>query len=232
MPLTGIRSLSVDADTNSQELLSRALDVMNGLDFVHFRMEAEIGIESDGLTATFPFRFEGDYQAPDRMRGNLAVSLGFIALEMEMINIGTDAYVSVAQTGQWEKSDGNATGNTSPMEITGLTDAVRSMALTVVGEETLDDGTAVLHLLGVTNDTAGVVDAEQALETHVYIGLRDSLIRQVVITGAIPLDSEAIAATVPGLPIPLGGGEGNTTINMTTTFSAFNEPVTIEAPIP
>lgn len=230
--LVALKPLTGEASAKAEDLLGAALDALDGLDSVHFSLEAEIGMESEGLTATFPFRFEGDYQAPDRMKGKMALSLGFIALEMEMINIGQESYVTDPQTGLWEKTDGNAIGDISPTQFTGLAGAVTSMALAVVGEETLEDGTEALHLLGISTEAAGVEGPALDLETNIYIGLDDSLIRQVRITGAIPLDPGAIAEIIPGLPIPLGGSEGNATISMITNLSAFNEPVEIEAPIP
>ncbi|MCH8868841.1 MAG: hypothetical protein IIC85_03965 [Chloroflexi bacterium] len=230
-PVVDSKPLSPDAD--AQELISAALDAMDALDTVHFSLEAEIGMGSEGLTATFPFRFEGDYQSPDRVRGKIALSLGFISLEMQIINIGQDSYITDPQTGLWKQTDGNAMGELTPTEFTGLTDDVRSLELSVVGEETLEDGTAVLHLVALTTRESGVDGPTVDLTTDIYVGLEDSLIRQVVVEGAIPLDPAAIANIIPGLPIPLGGGGGggNATISMTTTFSAFNEPVEIEAPV-
>lgn len=216
---------------DAQTILSAALEAMEGLDSVHFELEAELGMESADLTATFPFRFIGDYQAPDRMRGEMALSLGFAALEMQMINIGTDAYITDPSTGLWERTDGNALGTVNPTEFTGLSEGAQSMELSLAGQETLADGTPVLHLTGHSTEPSDVDGPELDLNTDIYIGLGDSLIYKVIVEGDIPLDPDAVAETIPGLPIPLGDTEGTATISMTTTFSAFNVPVEIEAPV-
>ena len=84
-PILDSKPLSSDAD--AQELISAALDAMDALDTVHFSLEAEIGMGSEGLTATFPFRVGGDYQSPDRGGGKSALSLGFRGRGWGMIKI-------------------------------------------------------------------------------------------------------------------------------------------------
>ena len=231
--LSGIRPLSVNSDSDAEEILNAALEAMDNLDSLHFSLQAEVGITSADLTATFPFAFEGDYQAPDRMKGKLALSLGFFALEMEIINIGPDTYTTDPQTGLWQQTDDNAAGGVSPTEIIGLANDFGADGLSVVGEETLGDGTAVVHLVGVFSESSDD-GPDRELRTDIYIGLEDSLLRRVVVEGAIPLDPVAIAKAIPGLPVPLGdvNSTGDATIFMTSTFSAFNVPVEIEAPVP
>ena len=212
--LSGIRPLSVNSDSDAEEILNAALEAMDNLDSLHFSLQAEVGITSADLTATFPFAFEGDYQAPDRMKGKLALSLGFFALEMEIINIGPDTYTTDPQTGLWQQTDDNAAGGVSPTEIIGLASDFGADGLSVVGEETLGDGTAVVHLVGVIRErgaytfdavnrvgTANVVDAAREAGVRVFVhvsalGVSDSpdfpyLLskwrgEQAVINGGVP----------------------------------------------
>ncbi len=208
------------------------MDAMEELESVHFRIEAEVSMDSEGLTATIPFKFEGDYLAPDRMQGKIAISLGFIALEMEMINIGTKTYITDPQTGLWEETDGNALGTVNPSEFTGLSHTAESLNLTLDDDETLDNGTRVMHLVGLSPALPDDDGSTTDLKTNIYISLDDSLVHKVMMEGAIPLDLDALAGIVPSLPIPFGGDDGTATIAMTVTFSAFNEPLQIEARVP
>jgi hypothetical protein len=219
-------------DQELSEILATAMDAMEGLESVHFNFEAEVSMDSDGLVATIPLRVEGDYLAPDRLQAKIAISLGFIALEMEMINIGTKAYITDPQTGLWEETDGNALGTVNPSEFTGLSTTAHSLKLTMQGEETLDNGTRVIHLVGLTPALPDGDGSTPDLKTNIYIGIDDSLVHMVMMEGAIPLNSDALVGVVPGLPIPTGGVDGSTSITMVATFSAFNEPLVIEAPAP
>ena len=225
-------ALTVSDDQELGELLAAAMDAMEGLESVHFNIDAEVSMDSEGLKATIPLRFEGDYLAPDRLQANVAISLGFISLEMEMINIGTRSYITDPQTGLWEETDGNALGTVNPSEFTGLSETAHSLELTMQGEETLDNGARVMHLVGLSPALPDRDGLTSDLKTNIYIGLDDSLVHMVMMEGAIPLDPDALAGLVPGLPVPMGGSEGTTTITMTVTFSAFNEPLVIEAPAP
>jgi len=213
---------------DASDIIESSLSVMQEIESFHFEMEAKLSMDSGGTPMELPISFVGDYQAPDRTRGKIIISLGFISLEMETVTIGDKAYTTNPQTGEWEVTPGSAMGLPGPTDIAGLTDNSSVEGVSVIGETTLN-GTQVLHLQGKPpKDLFG--DAEGDINTELWIGLEDSLIRQIKIEGDIPLDSLDIAPF--GAPLGEGLSGGTATILLTVTFSNYNEPIEIEAPIP
>jgi hypothetical protein len=222
--------VALNTDASLEELLAASIEAMSGVQSFHFELDASITTETDGSAMQIPLTFAGDYQAPDRTRGKMTISLGFLSMELETITIGDKAYISDPQTGEWEETSNASLVIPQPSDFTGIPEQANLEGMEVVGEETLEDGTPVLHLRAkapeeLTGGNTGDLDA------HIWIGLEDSLIRRMKIDGDVPLDQ--VAALAPGAPFSGGAlPSGPANLTMTVTLSNYNVPVEIEAPIP
>ncbi len=198
----------------------------------HFELKANISANMEGFAMEVPISFIGDYVAPDRTRGKISFSLGFISLDMEAITIGDTAYITNPETGEWEITEGSVTTVPNPADFTGLTDGIAFEGIEIIGEDILDDGTPVLKLsIKTPEDLFGGEDNE--VKTEIWIGRDDSLIREVRVEGSVPLDENAADLMPGGSPFGSGGLTGGTAdISMSFVFSQYNSPIEIEAPIP
>ncbi len=206
-------------------IIEATIQAMQNVRSFHFAIEATVQANTEQIRTEIPLRFEGDFQAPDRARGKLVVSLGFISFEIETINIGDTAYVTNIETGEWEGTSGGAFDLPGPQEFTSA-DAFDIEGLTLVGQETLQ-GIRVFHLRGQPPRGLFGGDQEGEFSSDLWLGVDDFLIRRLVAEGDIPM--EGVSALLGG---QLGGAglTGNATMTMTIEFSNYNEPVEIEAP--
>ncbi len=76
------------------EILEASFAAMEAVESMHLEMVAEIKIDSGGTETRLPIKLAGDFQAPDRVRSSLSVSLGFFSIEIETIAIGDDVYTT------------------------------------------------------------------------------------------------------------------------------------------
>ena len=194
---------------------------MAGVDFFHFEMDMQIGIESEGLSLDVPVTFVGDVQAPDRVQGTLSMTLfGILTIEYQVINIGDTTYQTDSQTGEWEVTASPAVPFTDPSDFLASKPS-DFLGLTLVGEETLD-GVQVYHLSGTLLPEAfGGIQGD--LEADIWTGVEDSLVRQVAVKGVLQIQGDG------GL-LPVGVGPGNVAVDMTVKFSDYGKPISIEAP--
>ena len=97
------------ADDSAREILSAALEAMQDADAFHadvdasfkiVQTEASFQMDEETFGDEFPIYYKGDIQAPDRTRGKLGISLGFFLLEIDIITIGEDAYITNPETGR------------------------------------------------------------------------------------------------------------------------------------
>ena len=80
----------------------------------HFDLEASVGVDAGGIATQIPVSLVGDFQAPDRARLKLNVSLLFFTLETETVIIGDTVYSTDPVTGEWQIESGLAIGLPSP----------------------------------------------------------------------------------------------------------------------
>ena len=109
---------TTSGDPTPQEILERSFEAMRQATSFHFQLAGTLEPTGGGLNITIPIRVEVDYQAPDRVRSKLSVSLGFFALEMETITIGDTTYTLNAETGKWEVDTGAVSAMPSSSEFT------------------------------------------------------------------------------------------------------------------
>ena len=185
----------------------------------HFEMDMKMGIVVEGLSMEIPMTFLGDFQTPDRVQGTLSMSFIGTDTEIKSISIGDTLYQKNPFTGEWEISTETASPF-APSRFVG-SDPFELDDLILVGEETLD-GSGVYHIRGKAPPK--VFDgAEGDLQADVWIGVEDSLLRQITIEGELEFEDDA------GL-FPGGGSAGTFTVSMTMKLSDYGEPVEIVAP--
>ena len=213
-------ALAPTGDQAAMEILQKSFEAMAAIESLHLRMDAEIKITAGQTETTFPITLEGDFQAPDRARSKVTVSLGFFTLEMETIAIGETIYVTNPQTGEWEIASESAFLIPSPTEIAGSAD-VALLDPVLLGQVVLEDGTSTFRVRGAPPpDLFGEVEGEATAEF--WVGVDDLLVRKI--TAQVSLDLANLG--------PLGGVgvSGPANVAMTIWLSGFDEPVTIEAP--
>ena len=202
------------------DILEASFAAMNEAGSFHFQLDGTLKPTAGGLDLTVPIRLVGDFQAPDRVRTKLTVSLGFFALEMETITIGETTYTLNVETGRWEVDSGPASALPSPMEFTrGGTAVLESAEL--IGAETLN-GTLV-HRLRVVPPLELFGGEESKTQADFWIGVDDSLIRSFAAEGEVSIEE------LGGL-LGNAGISGTADITVTIEFSDYNVPVVIEAP--
>jgi hypothetical protein len=189
----------------------------------HFNVEAKLAITSEGVTLDIPINLVGDFQAPDRIQGTLALSIVFFQIESEFINIGDTSYATDPDTGEWMAGQRQALDFVDPAVFASpefLVEGGRLAELVLVGSEILA-GTPVYQLSGQLSDEEG----PETLEVSFRIGVDDGLIYQVKLSGQFKRDEElGIASTLRAI------GAGDPTFDALLTFSDFGKPVAIEAP--
>jgi len=105
---------------------------------------------ADMGTVTFN-RLEGQYVAPDTIQAKVRVMLGTLPLDIDVFAKGTDQWVrGIFNNMEWQKTDFATGFNPQTLisqENSGLQVAMASLKdVKLVGEEALEDGTAVYHL--------------------------------------------------------------------------------------
>jgi hypothetical protein len=183
-------------------------------------MEMNISAKSEGVAMEIPFKFEGDFQAPDRSKGKMELSIFFFTVETEFVQIGDTNYTSDPETGEWQIDTepispfGSPTDLAGPESLTGIDDLV------LVGEETRD-GVQVLHLSGsVPASDFGEEDAEGELRVDLWIGVEESLLREMSFEGEFDAPEDLAAATEAA----------TAALSLTLKLSNYGVPVIIEAP--
>ena len=185
-------------------------------------------VPEGGLPFRVPFLIEGDFQAPDRARTKATISLGFLTLEYEAITIGTDSYTKDPLTGEWLLSSSSANLLTSLSEVLGSPGTIELPIAEIAGREVVD-GLAMLHITGnPAQDLFG--DSGVDLNAELWIGLDDGLLYRMILTGRTEITGDDLA----GLGLPLGGDSSpiDTAIDVEVSFSLFNQPIDITAPLP
>ena len=186
----------------------------------HFELEGSLQLAEDDEDAGIPITFEGDVLFPDRMRAKLTVSLGFFALEFDGIVIGDTSYTTDLETGGWVVGPGLVSALPDPLVIAEV--GAASLGENIVVAEATIDGVKTYHIRGVPPETL-FGGAESEAQIEIWIGVDDNLIRQIA--GEAVLSAEEAGSTLEAI-----GMTGQVKIALTMTFSAYGEPVVIEAP--
>ncbi|MDP6402067.1 MAG: DUF3105 domain-containing protein [SAR202 cluster bacterium] len=203
--------------------MARTAAPMAGVGSFRFELETVVTVSAGGFEVDVPLSFVGDYRAPDSVKGKSVMSLSTLDVESEIVIIGDTIYATNPETGEWEVNSNPELLMLSPLDFVGdnIPSSDEFQGLELVGEEMLD-GIAVFHLRGLALPV-GFARIEGEARADFWIGARDLLIHRITIEGELPLDQFSG-------PLSTGNITGTAKIAATITFSAYGEPVTIEAP--
>lgn len=200
--------------------------------FKIIQTEASFQMDEETFGDEFPMYYKGDIQAPDRTRGKLGVSLGFFLLEIDIITIGDDAYITNPETGVWERTYIADTGFPSPSEfVLPPMDPAQYEDLQIVGEDTVD-GVATRRIsAAVQGNYLG--SAYDSLYVEMWVGVQDALLRRLTMTGETSAEAQD-SAGLSGDAMPLAPGDAGGAVEFTATitYADFGKAFDIQVPIP
>jgi hypothetical protein len=213
--LPGCSRTEETATVEPSDIVSAAADRLDQVKSFHFVLTHESG-GTPILQTMLLTQAEGDVARPGQMKAQLAVEAVGAALQLQFIGIGDEAWLSNPfNPSEWQPLPDIAADDV--LNVEALPEVLRKIREPrLIGQETLD-GVATYHIQGKldSGDLAAVVPsgAEPGLEVTVdlWIGKDDSLVRRVVVSGALTF-SEA------------------TTMKRTLELSGFDQPITITPP--
>ena len=189
--------------------------------------EASFKMDEETFGTEFPIRFSGDFQLPDRADGKLQFALGLALLELEIVTIGEQAYITNPETGVWEQYPLFLTGLPDPYDLVlPPSDIARYSDIEMVKEQTID-GVPTQHIRGLLRATV-LGSSYDGLFTDMWIGKEDGLLRRLSVSGKAEVEEEDTAGLAAGV-LDIGG---EAEFTMTITYSNFNARLVIEPPIP
>lgn len=219
-------SVTAPAAAALAESMRVALDAAGSF---HVDMDLDMTVSAQGLTLEIPFKFDGDYQSPDKMRGSLSASVLGFAIDTEFVQIGETSWFKDPQTGLWQETTGaEGIAPFSPNDflgdefLAGEDAPVTDLAL--VGAESLD-GIQVWHYAATIPATE--LDLEGSdFKIDMYVGVADHLPRKMTMTGEVDLGEAGQTQEASQLPLPTGPAK----FEMVMTLSKFGEPAEITPP--
>jgi cyclophilin family peptidyl-prolyl cis-trans isomerase len=199
-----------------------AADAMAMVEYFHFEMDAKLSLDVEGTKLDIPITMEGDYEAPDRSQGSVLLSVVFFEIESKFITIGDTTYVTNPDTGEWEIGQSPELLFADPREFADpefLRTTADFAELVLIGTEALN-GLEVYRLSGVIVDE----DSGDNFMVDFWIDVEDNLISQVTVSGSLNVEDADAGDLLGDL------GAGDAAFEAVITFSAYDEPVSIDAP--
>ena len=195
--------------------------------FIVVQTEASFKMDEETFGTEFPIRFSGDFQLPDRAEGKLQFALGLALLELDIVTIGEQAYITNPETGVWEQYPLFLTGLPNPYDLVlPPSEISRYSDIELVKEQTID-GVQTQHIRA--NLRANVLGGSyESLFLEVWIGKSDNLLRRLTMSGKAEVEEEDTAGLAASV-LDIGG---DAEFTMTITYTNFNQPLVIEPPIP
>ncbi len=212
--LTGCSSAGGQA-LASADVLSKSYDSMQAAQSFHFTMEHDTAGTpiSKSILMT---KLTGDIVSPDKLQATITGTYSDMAIEVRLITVGADTYMTNPINAQWEVAPNSFKvlsvfdpGSGVASIISGLTD-VEDMGMEKVGKANCYHykGYVLSEALAPLTGTSAV---GQKIAAEVWINKKNFYVQQVRLTGKIT-DSEQ---------------EG---ITRTLTFTDYNKDIDIELP--
>ncbi len=198
-----------------QEIIQRCSTAMEGLSYFHFELEQSS--ESPIAMGLEMVSASGDIARPGKIKLNVSAAMGNMAIEVGIITVGKTTYMTNPLSGQWEPlpTEFNAVKFFDP--DTGIKAIIAGITSpTKLADEEIS-GVACYHLKGALNSsnlrpiTCGAALEGISIDTELWIGKEDFLLRQVRLKGKIAEGEKA-------------------DIVRTMKLSKFNQAVSIELP--
>jgi len=200
-----------------EEIVDSAVTAWDETESAHFSLEVEGTAYLDSDETIILRSAEGDATRPDAVEADAKISAGFLTVDIGLVFIGDDAYMTDLITGNWGPAPDGFSYNPAVLfsDTEGLGPVLREMQGTeLVGEEEID-GTAAYHLRGTVAEeliselTANTITGDP-INVDVWFATDDYRALQLVL--GTPPDAE---------------GEPT---QWTIMLSDHGAPVTIEAP--
>jgi hypothetical protein len=195
----------------------------------HVDMELNMAVSAQGLSLDIPFKFNGDFQTPDKTRGAITASVLGFALNTEFVQIGDKSWIKDPQTGMWQEGEGaEGVAPFSPDDFLG-NDFLASpdspvTGLTLVGTETLDGIQVWRYTATIPAEKLDVKGGEFKLD--MYIGVADQLPRKLTMKGEVDLGSAMEGQGTSQVPVPTGPAK----FDLVMLMSKFGQKVEITPP--
>ena len=212
----------IPGQDTAAEIVAAALDALAVAASYHFLVEAVIKVEEEGTSLELPFTFEGDFQQPDRLRGQMTLSLGFFSVESEIVLIGQDYYAKDPVSGEWEANSGVV--DALPQAIAAFAMPVNLASLAanpmLVGIEEFDGRPAYRVRLAGDGEQLG---AGGPFVLDLWIDSEDLKLRRISTT-VTDVPAGAVAGAQAG---PLSG---DLTVDVSAVIGSYDAPVNIQPP--
>jgi hypothetical protein len=209
-------------DTAAAEIVAAALDALAVAASYHFLVEAVIKVEEEGTSLELPFTFEGDFQQPDRLRGQMTLSLGFFSVESEIVLIGQDYYATDPVSGEWEANSGVVDALPQAIAAFAMPGNLASIAANpmLVGVEDFAGRPAYRVRLAGDGEQLG---AGGPFVLDLWIDSEDLKLRRIATT-VTDVPAGAVAGAQAG---PLSG---DLTVDVSAVIGSYDAPVHIQPP--
>ena len=209
-------------DTAAAEIVAAALDALAVAESYHFLVEAVIKVEEEGTSLELPFTFEGDFQQPDRLRGQMTLSLGFFSVESEIVLIGQDYYATNPVSGEWEANSGVVDALPQAIAAFAMPGNLASIAANpmLVGVEDFAGRPEYRVRLAGDGEQLG---AGGPFVLDLWIDSEDLKLRRISTT-VTDVPAGAVAGAQAG---PLSG---DLTVDVSAVIGSYDAPVNIQPP--
>jgi len=201
---------------SAEQIIERSSPLLDEQNSFHFKLDEEGGGTPINMGLIMMLA-EGDIEPPDRGKMRMEADWFGQFVEVKLVTVGTMTYMTNPINGKWELLTNDFTAITLFQPDTGIRSVMESVTDLVRLESERFGGTRCFRLQGnldsMALDAIAVGHAVEGLnvETDIWIGASDFLLRKVVFDGRVTKEEE----------------EG---IVRTLTLSRFNEPVKIELP--
>ena len=200
-----------------QDILKQAADRWNQLDTLHFNLviDGTVALDQQGLLLLRSA--DGDLKRPGLASANAKITVGGANVNMKMIAIGSDQYITNFLTGKWEKAPPDLGYNPAVLfdQNQGIGSVLTSVQNpTVVGSESIN-GQDTQHIKGTVS--------RQSVDPITGGALKSDTVDVDVWEARSSHDVLKIVLHDPG-------SNGAPPATWTLTTSNQNQPVTIERP--
>lgn len=214
-------------------ILQQALDTLAAQKSFVIRQNSITEMTGMGLSIEFEALYNGTYLEPDKGHGVMIVRAFGETNQQEIVVYGDTAYTRYSDTTGW------VVMNEWPAIFDGDVDTeieVNDLESLVLVEETQLAGESVYHLKGMVKNpedwlqdvlenqltVSDIEIKEGSFEVHYWVDVANSFPRQIVMTGQMTVKVESDDL--------LGDMTMDATLENTTSFTKFDEPVTINVP--
>lgn len=200
------------------EIITTAVAKLTGA--LHFEMDIKASVQTIGGRAEVPIELEGDFQPPDRIEGTMRISLGFFAVQSQVINIGDTTYIKDESTGEWHASTASSPVLVGPGAFL-APDPKTLVFLEVLGVVAVD-GVEAYHLKAIA-PSGSLDESVGQMDLEYWVGVDDGNLIQVVASGSVDLrlDSGSLSRM---------STTGSADVTATIKLSEFGKSVSILPP--